>query len=207
MKEKFIRINITFIPSIEIVEIIKKLSKKISNKESSYFVIDNQNFFPHITIYSLEYLIKNLEKVFSQVEEFSKKLSAIKFVFKKITTKRGYVGIELDYTKELKNIHEILVRRLNGLREGHIDKKYIDSYGINFSEEKRKNIQKYGYPNLMSLYHPHMTITRLKNEQAAEKIAKKIEWTVKDFVVNKLGAYKMGENGTCVELLREFDLN
>lgn len=206
MADNFIRINIAFILPAGVAESVAKLSRKISEKEDVHFVIDNKNFFPHITIYSPDYPKQDSDKVFDIIEELSKNLSSIKFKTKKILANQGFLGIEFDYSKEMKYIHESIVRALNPLRGGHILKKYIDAYDMNFSEDKKINIQKYGYPNSMNFYHPHMTITRLKNEKDAEKIISKMQWPVEEFVVDKIGAYKMGENGTCVELIKEFNL-
>lgn len=206
MADEFIRINIAFKPPVEIAEQVAKLSKEISKKEDTYFFIDSKNFYPHITIYSPEYPTHNLEKILLNIEELSKNLSAVKFVFKKVISSQGFIGTEFDYTEEIKNIHESIVKNLNAFREDRIREKYADSYNMKFSEEKKQNIQKYGYPNSMSLYHPHLTITRLKDENIARKVADEIQWLDKEFIVDKIGAYKMGENGTCVELIKNFNL-
>lgn len=206
MTEKFIRINIVFKLPDEIAESVAKISQEIAEKNEAVFVIDNKNFFPHITIYSPEYPVNNLEKILSNVEELSKKLLATKFLFEKIITNQGYIGMEFDCSEEIKKIHEAIVEKLNVFREGHVRKKYIDSYGMEFSQEKKENIQKYGYPNSMNFYNSHMTIIRLKDSEKAKKIAEEISWPIKEFMVEKLGAYRMGENGTCTELIKEFKL-
>lgn len=56
----------------------------------------------------------------------------------------------------------------------------------------------------MNLYRPRLTITRLKDESIVEKIAKNLKWEIPQFIVEKLAVYKMGEHGTCRELVREF---
>lgn len=206
MEKEVVRLNIAFIPPDDVASEVVKLSGNIGKKEESYFCVDNLNFYSHITIYSPEYPVYNLEKVLDAVAELSKKLVPIKFIFKSIKTGQGFIGVEFDYSEEIKNIHESIVEKLNPLREGHIREKYSASYQMEFSEEKKNNIQKYGYPNSMSLYHPHMSISRLKNAKVAEKIAREIAWSIKEFTVDKIGAYKMGNHGTCVELIKEFKL-
>ncbi len=206
MTEDFIRINIAFKPPIEIAEQMAKLSQEVSKKEDAYFAIDNLNFYPHITIYSPKYPKHNEDKIFKAIDELVKKFSSIKFIPNGINTNQGYIGIGAEYSDEIKNIHEKIVEKLNPLREGHLRAKYANAYNMQFSEEKLQNIQKYGYPDSMNFYHPHMTITRLKDEKLAERVAKEIQISFKEFTIDKIGAFKMGENGTCVELIKEFKL-
>lgn len=206
MDDDFIRINIAFKPPIEVAELVAGISKDISRRAETYFVIDNQNYFPHITIYSPEYPDHNFEKIVETVENIAKGFSPPKFIFREIKAGQGFVTLDLDYSEEMKRIHETIVENLNPLRENHIRQKYTDSYMMKFSEEKKENIRKYGYPDSMAFYHPHMSLARLKDESLAEKVAREITWPVKDFEVEKLAAYKMGNHGTCIELAREFTL-
>jgi 2'-5' RNA ligase len=206
MNEEFIRINITFKPPIKIAEQVAKLSEEISKKEDVYFVIDNLHFYPHITIYSPEYPKRKEDEVLETIEKLVKNFSPIKFVPKEIETSQGYFGIAAQYSDEIKKIHEAIVEKLNPLREGHLREKYLNAYNMKFSEEKMQNIQKYGYADSMSLYNPHITITRLKDDGVAEKVAKEIAVPFGEFAIDKIGVFRMGENGTCIELIKEFNL-
>ncbi|MDO8579371.1 MAG: DUF1045 domain-containing protein, partial [bacterium] len=105
----------------------------------------------------------------------------------------------------IQQAHEKIVSVLNPLREGRIRDKYKE-YHMEFNSEELENIEKYGYPGAMDLYNPHLTITRLKDENKAKEILSTIEWDISGFTVNKIGVYKMGEHGTCRELIKEFNL-
>lgn len=203
MSKKFTRINIAFMPPTDVAKYVAKLSKEISEKEKTYFVIDNKNIYPHITIYPPEYPTYKIEEVLSKVEKLAKKLPRVKFKFEKIKNFDDYISVGMHYSKEIRNIHETIIEELNPLRDGHIKQ---DANNTNLLKEEKENIQKYGYPNLMDSYSPHITITRLGEEEIAEKIIKEIKWPIKEFTIKKLGAYKMGKNGTCTELIKEFKL-
>lgn len=96
--------------------------------------------------------------------------------------------------------------KLNPLREGHYEKKYDDpDYRAKIGEEQKKNIEEYGYPRTMNLYSPHLTITRLKEASVAGQAASELQWDL-DFTVDTIGVYKMGANGTCTDLVKEFKL-
>lgn len=191
-------------PPSEIARGVEKLSLEINKKEEAYFVLDSKSFYPHITIYGVEFPTRNLEKVFSEVESLAKKLVGVKFTFQKVATEKGYIGIECDCTEEFRAAHETIIEKLNPLRDGHIREK--DNQKSSEFSEKEENIQKYGHPEVMNLYKPHVTVIRLKDERVAEKTAAEIKWPVKEFVLDRIGIFKMGENGTCIELLKEFKL-
>lgn len=206
MAEEFIQINIAFMPPVDVAEAAAKLSAEIAQKEEAHFVLDSQNFYPHMTIYSPEYPAHNLDKVLATLQELAQKLSTTKFSFKEVTTEERWIGIEFKLTDEIRNIHESIVGEMNALREGHLREKYVTGDDSEHTTEQKENIQKYGAPSLMGLYHPHLTLTRLKDEKIAEKLAPEIQWSIPEFKSDRIGAFKMGEHGTCIELIQEFKL-
>jgi len=78
---------------------------------------------------------------------------------------------------------------------------------MQFTTAQLKNIEGYGYPDAMNLYDPHLTITRLKDEDKLEEAISAINWDILEFIVDKIGVYKSGEHGTCRELVKEFNLD
>ena len=74
------------------------------------------------------------------------------------------------------------------------------------SETQRKNILEFGYSTVMDLYEPHLTITKLKDDIVAERIAEELKWPLKTFVCDSVGVFVSGEHGTCIKLLKEFKL-
>lgn len=206
MNGDFTRINITFNLPADIAEQLAVLSKKLSDKEETAFVLDNENFFPHITIYSLEYPSRNENKILETVEKLAESFSPIKFIPIGMQTEGGYLGVEFEYSEEIRKIHETMVESLNVFREDHLREKYTEENLSGLPLEKRQNIQKYGQANLLNLYIPHVTITKLMDKKIAERMVKEMKIPFEEFVSNEIRAYKMGKNGTCVELVKEFIL-
>lgn len=202
---KFIRLNTAFIPPKEVSEKAIELSRSISDSADAYFVLDGIRFYPHITIYPPEYPEEKVSEVLEAVEQISRSFSPIKFKYRRIDSLEGYVGISFKHTLEIKTIHEQLIKTLNPLREGRIREKYSE-YQMEFTSAQLENIKSYGYPDAMSLYNPHLTITRLKDENKIREILEKIKWGILEFTVDKIGIYKTGEHGTCRELIKEFSL-
>ena len=203
--QKFIRLNTAFIPPGEVSGRAVELSKAVGELAETYFILDGVNFHPHITIYPPEYPEENILKVLAVTEELSVSLSSIRFKFKEIDSGQGYLGLAFEPSDEIQQIHEKIVNALNSLREGRIRDKYLE-YHMEFDPEELQNIEKYGYPAARSLYNPHLTITRLKDENKSKEILSIIKWDISEFIVNKIGIYKMSEHGTCRELVKEFNL-
>ncbi len=204
---KFVRLNTAFKLPENIAEKAIGLSREISKNNEAFFVLDGIQFHPHITIYSPEYPEKNLDKVLEKVAEIASNTEKVNLTLKGISSGQGFISVKFDYTQEIKKIHEGIILELNSLREGHIREKYTtDDYKMNFTQEQQENIKKYGYPDSMGLYFPHLTIIRLKDEPSAKTISEEIKWDIPEFTVEKVAIYKMGEHGTCRELAKELSL-
>ena len=118
---------------------------------------------------------------------------------------QGYVGVEIEKSPLLVQLHEEILKVLAPLRALQQDNSA--DYGMSFNAEQIKNLKKYGYADAMELYSPHFTITRLKDEQQAEEAARSIQWDIPEFIVTSLGVFVSGDHGTCKALIREFKLD
>jgi len=208
MDTKYIRLNTVLKPPEKIAEKIIELSREIGQKEEAEFILDGQNYFPHLTLYSPEYPENRLNDVREKVKILAKKLSPVKMMHTGLRSGQGFIVLDFVLTPTIKKMHETIVKDLNPLREGHYRKKYdAPDYQMKMSEEQKNNITKYGYADAMSLYHPHLSIIRLKDEKVAWEICQNITWPEKEFIMDTLAVYKMGKHGTCTELAAEFKLS
>jgi 2'-5' RNA ligase len=64
----------------------------------------------------------------------------------------------------------------------------------------------YGAPEVMSLFVPHLTISRFKDEETATKLGEQIHWDKKEFQAKTIMIFEMGDHGTCVNPLTQFEL-
>jgi len=201
---KFLRLNTVFQLPKNVAKAAISLSQQIGKIQDTFFTLDGLQFYPHITIYSPEYPVDNLDDIISSVGELAKSSKHLVFDAKGITTHQDFITISLEASPDVQKIHAEIVNKLNPLRAGQIREKYQQA---TYSPEQQENIKKYGYPNVLELYHPHITITRLKDEGVATKIAGGLEWVIPGFTVNKIAVYEMGKYGTCVALIKEFNLS
>ena len=186
-----------------------ELSREVARDNKPKFVLDGVEFHPHITVYSPEYPESRTEDVLRGVEEIAGDTNQIKLRYKEQASERGFIGIRFELTRELQSLHEALIHEINPLRVGHLGEVYIKTdsdYDMKFSAEQQKEIEEYGHPAVMDSYDPHVTIIRLEDKEDAEDIAGSLKWDIEESVVQKLAVYTMGDNGTCRELVKEFDL-
>ncbi|UCD04566.1 MAG: 2'-5' RNA ligase family protein [Candidatus Woesearchaeota archaeon] len=204
----YIRLNVAFKPPEEVIEKAINLSQEVSKNKEVFFILDGIQFHPHITIYSPKFPKSNLNKVLEIVEEIAKNTSRVEFQVKNIRVYKRFISVNFNYSLDVKSLHEEIVAKLNPLREGCIRKEYEEGsdYHMKFSSEQKENIKKYGYPESMNLYKPHLTIIRLKEESLAGEVVKSIKWDIPQFIVDKIAVYEMGEHGTCRALVKEFNL-
>lgn len=200
------RLNAILVIPVEIEIAAIDLSKRIGSEYAAHFILGREQCRSHITLYSPEYPKSAREGVIAAVERIAVNTAAISCTFVEASSEEGYVGLEMELTPQIRQLHEELVVGLNSLRGGHVREKYASDYHVRFSDEQIKNIEAYGFPNAMSLYHPHLTLTRLKDEQKAKEAAQELEWPRTEFLVESMAVYEMGEHGTCQKLVRRFSL-
>ena len=204
---EYIRLNIAIIPPEKVAIAAIELSKELSKPGKVSFILDGKNFHPHVTCYSPEFPTKNLDKIFGSIEELAHNFKSFSCDFLELQTHDGYIDIEAQLNREFKQLHETIIEKLNPLREGHLREKYTVEENLqSLTEEQRQNIQKYGYPDVMELYRPHMTLTRLEDADEAVMLLKGIKWDIDELKVDTVGAFTMSSYGTCKKLLNEFSL-
>lgn len=204
-KEKIIKLNIAFKVPDEVARASIMISQKLSKKEDAFFVLDNVNYFPHITCYSIEFPESNIEKVIEVIDDISNNFSPVEFRYKKNEAVLGWVAVYFEYHDELRKLHSRLIKELSPLRyKNEVNGSTRIDEGT--PDEERINIENYGRPHIMNTYNPHLTITRLKDYDVVEKTSTDLIWKINKFTSDSIGIFVSGEHGTCIELIRDFKI-
>jgi 2'-5' RNA ligase len=207
MENEFVRLNIALKPPKFVSEAAIAMSRELRKKFESHFVLDGSQVLPHITIYSPEFPSENLEKILKAVGSAVAGEKKLKLREERFETEEGFIGVKFFLTDEGRRFHERIVAALSPLRGEHLRPKYETAeYAKKTSPEKMENIRKYGYGNVMNLYRPHLTITRIKDESRAEAIIQDLKWPVVEFEAGEVGVFRMGDHGTCREPVKIFEL-
>ncbi|HUW21283.1 MAG TPA: DUF1045 domain-containing protein [Candidatus Bathyarchaeia archaeon] len=204
---KYIRLNIAFLPDQKTIDYSISLSQKLGRKELTYFTLDGLNYHPHVTIYSPEYPKTNLIKIIGFLKKITGNSKKVISKFTEVRSNDGYIWFELKKTTPVEKIHRETVEKMNPLRENHLRDKYQDKRYINSLDRKQsENIRNFGYPDVLNLYHPHLTITRFSDPEKATTLKKNIKFSRKIICFDRIGVFRTGEYGTCKELLYSFQL-
>jgi 2'-5' RNA ligase len=203
----FQRVNVAVKPPKEVQEYAFELSQKIAQETDVYFVLDGKNFYPHATIYSTEYPEKNVDIVLEKVAEIIKNTAPFIVTLENLSTHKGYIDFQLLKTDEWMKLHDLVVSTLNPLRENHLRKKYTESEELaKYTGKQREYIKQYGYVEVYSAFRPHITLSRIKDDKAAEEVIKKLDFTPFKYPLDSITAYSMGDHGTCNGIIKEFKL-
>ncbi len=208
-KDKFVTYRIILLPNKSVSELAKQLANEVSTKGDIYFKIDNKINFAHITIYKVEFPTKNKRKFFSLLRSIVKNTTPFELQFNKLYSERGWVGLDFKKGSQLYSIHKKVLKIINPLREGHISEKHrIELKDSNrFPGRQREYIKAFGYPQVMTEYHPHLTFLRFKDEKTAEKIQKEYNQkgiSIAKGIISGIAVVTGDEHGTVNKFVKKF---
>jgi 2'-5' RNA ligase len=150
---------------------------------------------PHITLYMGLFPGFNEDKIREKFISIREKFSGIEIQPNGFCiSSEGYVFLEIEKTKELIALHEKIVRKLNSLRNGIIRQKYAESM-TSFSFAEREMIENYGFPWVLGLFNPHITIGKFAGE-IDNNFLQKLELSADKGNLTKLDIGFVGDNGT-----------
>jgi 2'-5' RNA ligase len=203
MKQKSKPFNIVIVPPKEISRSAIKLSRKFKGLKS-LFVLNQKNKFPHLSLYMLELPLKNISKVKKILEEIAKRAKPFKMESLKYRhEKHGFLDIYYRRPAELKKFQTEIVEAINPLRRGMMRKKDLARL-LDLNKNEQKNLKKYGFRSVGSEYHPHLTLTRLKRYD--KTVISGLKPPKFSFEVKRIGLFYLGDNGTCRQPVKRFDL-
>jgi len=194
-----VRLNTILYPNKEDCDYFVKMANSSKKFGDTYVALDNVNFFPHITLYFPEYPIDVLDKVLEHVKKIANTTNAVTLTLESVTGDiDGGIFVNYKISKEALDLKKKVIKELNPLRDGIIRDKYKDSLD--------KDTQKYGYP--INKYHfPHITLTVFVDKIAQDKFLKESMFDFqKEILIDKIAVCRMGEYGTCIEIVDSFEL-
>lgn len=177
-------------------------SRTLAEWHDTYFTL-GPSVHSHVTVFWGEYSDSNIRLLQDRIHRVVRRQRPIACTVTRVESHQGYVGVEIERTGQIQRLHMAAVRELSSLR---IPKEDDPALNMVLSPAQLENLQRYGYPDAMELYNPHMTLTRCKDESQGEEAAEDVQWSTNEFRVTSFGLYESGEHGTCTRLLQEFDI-
>jgi 2'-5' RNA ligase len=208
---KFITYRVIFIPSKSLAKRAVKLASELSKRGSVHFRIDDKESYSHLTVYKAEFPKRNETKIFRLLRNFVIKQKPFKLTFKNFFNEWGWVGLDFKKNRDVYSAHKNIVRLLNPSRDGHIRQKYLEEIKTTdkYPGRQREYIMQYGYSQVMTEYHPHLTLVRFIDEKMSRLICEEFNQKnikIADSLVKEIALVKSGEHGSVAKFVQRFKL-
>lgn len=197
-------LNIAILPSDEIIAQAIAMSERIAKEVGSMFVLNPNTLIPHITVYQAQYPSRNIDKVKNIVRDLSLEQTLFEIKLDVITVSHEtFLFWNCEKSLILQSLQGKAVELANPLREGLIPSSFVDIEGL--SEGDRYDVKHFGALLIGPRYEPHITITRLKRKEDAEKAIKILDTSKKlSFKPKALILGYLGEHGTVTGIAENF---
>lgn len=194
--------NIVLIPDVNISEKVTSLSNQLKNR-GVHFTLREGEYYPHLSLYMVQLDTDNMDEIEKLLAEISSGVLPISLTAEGYHQESGYIGVGYKNEAPLDWLQMKVIDAINPLRDG-LRKKDEERLSVATGKE-RENIEAYGYRSVGELFSPHITITRFK-EPLPIQLDGLPGIDSFDASFSKLGIFEMGENGTCVRKISEFQL-
>ena len=202
MSESIENLNIAIIPPPALAKKAIGVSERFGRR-GGLFVLDNRNFFVHLTLYMFGAPKKSLGEIQVALDQLSTNEPALKLRTLKHRFDDGWVHVAFRRSRNITGLATRVIEIVNPLREGVIrarDKEKFNQY----TKEEQKNLDRYGFISVGDLYIPHITFTKMPKLEP--DIFSDIATDDYSFTAERIGLFELGEHGTCRRLIREFEL-
>lgn len=202
-KKTYQRYSIVILPPAPIVKKAITESQRLK-KQGGVFALNQKDFFPHITLYMVEFPVKNRAKIQAALTEATKTLRS--FSTKSLAYRHvydGYIDMEYRRDRNIANLQKKIITLLNPLRENHMrgkDRKRLAA----MPTVEQKNIEQFGYYAVGQNYFPHLTFSKLK--ESNPEVLNHMKRQNFSFVAKQLALCEVGDFGTCKKRLQTFKL-
>lgn len=195
--------DIVLLPSNEIAQHAVTVSNALKNSDS-YFTLKIGEYFPHASVYMTQLKTADLGEVELRLAEIARSIPVISVRVKGYDQEHGYIGVSYEGNDLLDRVQREVVEVINPIRDGM---RLKDAKRLEGAEGKeRENLEKYGYRSIGELFDPHITLTRSKLTEAINLQHLETHLSKFNGYFTKLGLFEMGDNGTCVRKIAEFEL-
>lgn len=206
--KKYVTLRIALIPDKKLSKDCVIKAKEISKLGSTYYVLDDKKYISHLTVYKSDFPVAYREKIYTTIRNIALNQKQFVLKHKGLFNGEGWLGLDFSKSSELYKFHKKIVNTLNPLRDKHIPQKYQDSWK-SLPLGKRRLIKKYGYHEVMSIYHPHLSLLRF-NDSKNDKIAYKRyinKIKIPNSKIISVAIVESGEHGTVTKIIKDFKLS
>ncbi|MEA2701658.1 MAG: hypothetical protein QOE22_367 [Candidatus Parcubacteria bacterium] len=178
------------------------LSRELA-QHGSHFTLDGVSYYPHVSLYMLQLREDDLQKALEKLSSLAERTRTVTATADQYHRSAGYLSVKYVKSGDFTRVQDDVIRELNPLRDGLRQKDKGRLATIEGAE--RDNILEYGYRSVGNEFFPHLTFTRFvsPDEPLPEALPPKEDF---DGEYLQLGLLEMGDNGTCIRLLKAWEL-
>ncbi|MFA9261960.1 MAG: 2'-5' RNA ligase family protein [Undibacterium sp.] len=195
--------NVAIIPPEAVRERAIEMSEWIA-AEGSRFVLDDENPYPHISLY---HVALDVDRVPLVITALTAGLESVRPFFLRQGPYRAvedeWIDVSYDRYEDVMRLHTAVIEAVGDLRANQGTEKDREDFA-SLSENQRGSLLRTGWTEAFERYVPHLTFSRLNKKDAG--IISKLPFEDFGFYVDRIGLYEMGEHGTCTRLVHEFSL-
>ncbi|MDO8425273.1 MAG: 2'-5' RNA ligase family protein [bacterium] len=169
------------------------------------FVLKSTSERPHVTLYYTVLPRGVVRDVRTQLATIARRTAPFAMTATRFTSQNTWVDVEYRRSQALLALQRDVIASVNPLRGTHMRERDAERLAT-ASPAVRRNIEQYGYRSVGAQYRPHLTFTRLQEEQDVRSSFADEQARAYSFRVTTLGLYGTGAHGTCVRLLSSFAL-
>lgn len=194
--------DVVILPSNELAEKAIAASSLFA-PYGSLFTLEVGKYFPHASLYMLQLKPTDIDQVQELLSGIVREFRSLELKAERFYQAQCYVDVEYEKSGQLVQLQQKVVAALNPIRDGMREKdkaRMAEATGLALD-----NFEQYGYKYVGELFRPHITFTRLSEEITD------FETVLPNFssfngTFTKIGLFEMGDNGTCIRKIAEFDL-
>lgn len=207
-QEAMTGLNIVLLPDRKVFNKALTYSYNITRRFSHEFVLDSERFRPHITLYQGHYPNRNIEKLISSLEEMKNPSKEVVVEMNDFQLSHDtFIFWNSKKTPELQNLHERILTIANPFREDNIPPITKELYPT-LSDIEKRMVDTTGSILNKELFHPHITLTRLKHKEDGGDVLKSIgKGEEMSFVPYSIAVAHLGAHGTISDIVNEIPLN
>jgi 2'-5' RNA ligase len=203
MNQTSIPCNIVILPSTNIAEKAIAASQLLAQKYPTFFTLKDGEYYPHVTLYMTQLKLADLDRAQLLLADLAAHNAPFMLQADRYELNHGYFDANYECPHSLEALQMAVIGAINPIRDGmrEKDKQHLlEALGL-----EQENLQKYGYRGVGELFRPHVTLTRLTNDQPVDTSILPAPHEFSGTFV-RLGLFEMGDNGTCVRKIAEFPL-
>jgi 2'-5' RNA ligase len=195
-------LNVAIIPPASVAQAVIGLGAQLP--ADAPFVVDGENYFPHLTVFMARFAADNEERVADAVATSTGHRLNVEVQHDGFRLTEGnYYEVSYERSERLLRLHRRLLRALKPLRYRPGQPIYEPYFGL-YSREQRRRARRTGYDLAGRLYRPHITVGLLK---AGEMVAPRSRHGAPlSFTATDLGLFQADQYGAARKRLRSYDL-